>query len=235
MATSCLKRIRYTDVHHFSTSFISMNKCVSWSFPQLRLVIISVWVMTMILNSHIIIIWGIPFASHYFMSSSFLIQIQPPLLLVPTSFRNFLTKVCKTKRWTLWVFLLGLFIFLREEAPSISPAGWKLRCSLLGVAACFQTSTLISVQRFYLVSRIWSQEEKDASLARRSGFKDLGSLLPVNEWLSLWDSYFCPLPSPTARRTWCFQFLRLLRVLLCKPVWVSGFPSPTLGILIFSC
>ena len=76
--------------------------------------------------------------------------------------------------------------------------------------------TLISVQRFCLISRLWSQEEMDTCLAIRSRFKDVGSLLPVSELLSLWNSYFCPLPSLTSRRTWCFQFLRLLRVLLCK-------------------
>ena len=78
--------------------------------------------------------------------------------------------------------------------------------------------TLISVQRFCLISRLWSQEDMDTCLAMRSRFKDVGSLLPVSELLSLWNSYFCPLPSLTSRRTWCFQFLRLLRVLLCKPV-----------------
>ena len=142
MATSYLTRVRYTDVHHFPTSFISMNKCVSWCSPQLGLVIVSVWVMAAILSSPIVTIRGIPFASHYFMSSSFLIQFQLPLLLVLTSFRSFLTKVCRTKCSALWVFLPGLFIFLREEAPSILPGWCTLRCSLLGVAACFQTSTL---------------------------------------------------------------------------------------------
>lgn len=57
-------------------------------------------------------------------------------------FQEFPTKVCRTKCSARWVFLPGLFIFLKEETPSILPGGCKLRCSLLGGAACFQTSTL---------------------------------------------------------------------------------------------
>lgn len=59
-----------------------------------------------------------------------------------------------------------------------------------------------------------------------------GVLMPLNELLSLRNPYFWPIPSLTSRSTWHCQFLRLLRVLLCKSRWFSAFPNVSLRILI---